>query len=448
MNPCIEWVPPVAALLISLALAVCAWRKKEFRGGLSFIAWLFAVLAAVETGAVSGTFFDRGVSLLLLVVAVGVFTALMWERETFRSGLEAVRCSKAWPLLSLGIGLRILPLFIFAAVKGLELPAYLVFAVWTVWVAVELFTRKKWPMLQQFSTARLKSFLEEEFGVRLRKLSRLPGNSHSLNFFARDFSGQPFAVKCIKGANDLTLRRIIAHAKSIRFPFAPTMLFGNRTAAFGDYTVFALKWIDGERKTLDRLSSGEILSLLRSYAEFLSAMSDDGEIQPERDLSSVRLRLLERLDTRAAPEIAQELAAMGQEDLVRDPARVRVIHGDLNFGNLHFRDGEVPGFIDIEELRFGYPAEDLVRYAISGAEHFKWHEFARFRKLNRAFAELVRNSGYSAHEWNLAINGYLLRKLQKKIRHSRPSLASRLNFRWRMRLYRSLRETVSANFHG
>ena len=68
---------------------------------------------------------------------------------------------------------------------------------------------------------------------------------------------------------------------------------------------------------------------------------------PARDYAAMRERLLAMLDRHAAKSIRLELQGMGADVLRRDPASTRVIHGDLNFGNVHFANGCVSGFLEL-----------------------------------------------------------------------------------------------------
>jgi len=291
--------------------------------------------------------------------------------------------------------------------------------------------------MQDFARA-----LEDGFGISVKSVSALPGMSHSLNFKVTDAAGSTCVFKCVHGDGGDALKRVFAHARSIGSECVPKLLFDGKTVDFGGYRVFAITWMYGERKMADRLSHGEIASLVERSGELLGALRDDGFVLPARDLVSVRGELLARLDQKSHGELYEEIEAINAVSLVRDPARTCIIHGDLNPGNVRFSRGRVSGFLDIEELRLGYRAEDLVRFAICSAEHVKWYEFWRTAGVRRAFAEMVRIAGIPADEWLLAINGYLLWKLKRKVLGSTLAPALRMRMKWRIRLYRDMRMIV------
>ena len=465
MRPIVEWVQFAAASAILAALVVCAVRRPRLRGGILLLAALFAGLAVCELDGATGLLFGHLGRLVMLgvVVASAAVVSYAW-RDTVREGLGVLRFSGGWPLLAVGLVLRLVfsravrygRLWMSEALsadaahvvrsvaeEGMEFASYLVLLAWAAWFVAEVLKRERWPQIQGFAVDSLRQVVEDGFGIEVATLDRLPGHSHSLNFRVRTADGTPFVVKCLRRDAGRRLRRIVAHAGSLKGDCVPSVLFGGKMLDFGDYAVLALRWIGGERRSCDRLSFGEATSLVRAYATFQRSLRDDGEVLPALDYVAMRERLLELIDRHAARELRQELKGMRPTYLRHDPAATGVIHGDLNYGNLHFSNGAVTGFLDIEELRFGCPTEDLVRYVVCSAEHLQWYEFRSTAAVLRRFADIVRNTGYSVGEWMLAIDGYLLRKLEKKIDSPRPSLWQRLNLHWRLKLYRRLREIVN-----
>ena len=284
--------------------------------------------------------------------------------------------------------------------------------------------------------------VEDGFGISAKSVSPLRGRSHSLNFKVAGPDGSARLFKCVRPGSGDAARRLFAHLRSVRSRLVPELLFDGKTVDIGGCRVFAISWVDGEPQMPCSLPPGCASRLAERHAELLGSLRDDGEILPARDLAAVRREILEKLGGNQRGELVREVERMDESSLVRDPARTRVIHGDLNPGNVLWANGDVSGFLDLEELRFGYPAEDLVRYVISGAEHVKWFEFWRTAGARRAFAEIVRHSRFPADEWLLAINGYLLWKLRRKASYAASALGLRM--KWRLRLYRDMREIAAA----
>ena len=126
---------------------------------------------------------------------------------------------------------------------------------------------------------------------------------------------------------------------------------------------------------------------------------------------------------------------------------LRVIHGDFHHGNFLFVDGRVAGYMDLEEFRQGYPADDLLRYFTCAAEHLRWYEWGRKRRTLRAFARAVRRLPYSRHEWMVAVNGRFVSKTLKRAwSKGRIDLGLAVNLAWRSGFYRAMRRIVNDNF--
>ena len=297
---------------------------------------------------------------------------------------------------------------------------------------------------RDFSLDALKRTLEAGYGVDIWHLKPLGGHAHSLNFKVRCRNCRSFAAKCILAEDERMFARLLEHTKSVTAVDASVRLFDGRILAFGKWKVMALKWIRGTRRFPDELTSSETESFLRAHAAFLGGLVADGQVLPVRDGLALKRDLLARLKGGNAPELVRELKLMSDATLTLPPERVRIIHGDLHWENFRFDRGCVSGFLDIEELRFGTPAEDLVRYVVCRAEHLRWYALGRLRRLRAAFAEFVRRTSYTRGEWLFAIDGYLLRKLDKKIAGKKLSWTTRKNLAFRLGFYRTLRDIVDA----
>ena len=297
-------------------------------------------------------------------------------------------------------------------------------------------------MKRDFGDAVLLRAVEDGYGVSVRSLEALDGHAHSFNFRAKTADGEVFEVKCFPATHEERLKRLLAHTAPLDNPLAATRLFGGKVVGFGRWKVMALRWVPGEERGPEELSDAEEDAFLSAYAEFLSGLSDNGAVLPARDGLALKRSLLERLRGGNAPEIVRELEAMPDDTLTLAPERVHIIHGDLHSGNFRFRDGAVSGFFDLEELRFGTPAEDLVRYVVCREEHRRWYDLHGRRRLLAAFRRILARTSYSRAEWMFAINVYLLQKLAKKVKSNRLPVWRRINLHARLGFYRELRGIV------
>ncbi len=294
-------------------------------------------------------------------------------------------------------------------------------------------------MKRDFTIDDLALCLAEGFGVVVASVEPLAGHAHSLNFKVTTTDGLVFAAKCFPSAKEGMFARLLAHSAELR-------LFDGKTLSFGCWRVIALRWIAGTRRFPDELTPAELDAFLAAHAAFIASRVDDGEVMPLRDGLVVKRELLARLKGGNAPGLVREIRLMADADLTLDESKRRIIHGDLHWENFRFLDGAVSGFLDLEELRFGTPAEDLIRYVVCRAEHQRWHDIGGRRRLLKVFDQLLAKTPYTRNEWLFAINGYLLRKLDKKIKAKKVPLALRLNLAARLPFYRALRERVMKRF--
>lgn len=292
------------------------------------------------------------------------------------------------------------------------------------------------PIAESLRPDGLAAKVEEALGAALSRLEPLPGRSHSLNFRATAEDGRMFAVKLVPLRREVAIRRIVARSRTVADPLAAGPVIPEERIEFDGFRLLCAKWMDGERKSLDMLSDGELESLVLSHRRFLGTLRDDGMLEPEFDVG----RNLEELLALDLPSgLRRELQEMTAT--VRDPARTMVIHGDLNPGNLLFRDGRVSAFLDLEEFRRGLPAEDLVRYAISSAEHLKFWQTRRRRRTVERFADMVRLAGFPAEDWTFAVNAFRLRRIRRHIgKDGRVSPFKRIKLR--RGLYRAVLEMI------
>ena len=297
-------------------------------------------------------------------------------------------------------------------------------------------------MTRDFTTDELSKTIEAGFGVAVRSIRPLPGHAHSFNFRVEADGCPAFVAKCLSTQHQEAIGRLLAHLDSLKDCNAVKPMFGGRTAAMGSWTVLCINWIEGESRQPQDISDSELDSFLAAHARNCSTVRDDGYILPVRDGLAAKRSLLARLDGKRHAGIIRELRLMPDDSLVLEPSSIGIIHGDCHWENMRFKGGRISGFLDIEELRFGTPAEDYIRYIACSEEHLKWWNAWRSGQIVSTFRRIVARTSFTRNEWLFAINGYLLRKIGKKAKAGRLSLAQRLELRWRFRFYRILRDIV------
>ena len=291
----------------------------------------------------------------------------------------------------------------------------------------------------KFDVAALKVFLEERLGGPLAEFEMITDCSRAQNFRGKTAAGERLAIKCVppEKTEIKYFEHFMKHlveltgSNSIQIAYGPWK--------FGDCTVVALKWAGGKRVFPDMLTPEMQDELIAEYGKFSDAMQRTTMTLPERDNLAVRAHVLEHLNGFGCGALRRFVEReLTPEVMSYDKARLRVIHGDFHHGNFHFENGKITGFMDLEDFRWGYPADDWVRYVICAAEHLKWYNFFGRRKLISFFRRLIPLA--PSDEWLEAIAGLLIRKFDRRFTMKRrgPKIWLALNMRFRIGLYREM----------
>lgn len=296
-------------------------------------------------------------------------------------------------------------------------------------------------MKQEFQTLELRKALERSLGFRLKSLVRLDGAS-AINFRAeRESDGLVFAVKCSPPSRQVMFDHLVRHLEEVKGTKAVRRLFeGECPSRFAGYNLVCLSWCPGERLFPDRLTDGQMKDFLDDYLVFSAAMQKATGIVPHDPVPEWRADVLSRCGT-AGGRLLRRLILrdIPVESVTYRAERLRVVHGDFHHGNFLFTGGRVSGYFDLEEFCEGYPADDIVRYFVCAAEHLRWYEQHRKRRLLELFAFAVRYLPYPRDEWHVALNCLLMRKIYMKTHHRRIGLGQTLNLLYRAGFYRRLR---------
>ena len=297
---------------------------------------------------------------------------------------------------------------------------------------------------QDFETVELKAELERSLGFALRSLERLDGAS-AINFKAvRDSDGMTFAVKCLPPSKRELFDRIVEHLEALKGSKAVQRVFTRECPpTFRGCNLLCMAWCFGVRIFPDRLTDGQLDACMDDYQAFSAAMQRAKTFWPARPIRQWREEAFGKCRGLAGAIMRRLLCEMRPEDCDYRPELLRVIHGDFHHGNFLFVDGKVDGYLDLEEFRQGYPADDLLRFFTCAAEHLRWYAWRRRRRTLRAFARAVRRLPYSRHEWMFAINARFISKMYKRTHDvKRFTLGQALNLAWRSGFYRAMRRIV------
>lgn len=301
---------------------------------------------------------------------------------------------------------------------------------------------------QPFETSELKAELERSLGFALKSLERLDGAS-ALNFKAvRASDGMTFAVKCSPPKQQQVFDRLVEHLEALKGTKAVRRVFEKECPqVFRGYNVLCTAWTFGVRIFPDKLTDEQVLAWLDDYTSFSAAMQRVKTFGAARRIRQWREDALAKCRGLAGWIVRRLLAEMDPADCDYRPELLRVIHGDYHYGNFLFVDGTVDAYLDLEEFRLGYPADDILRNVVCAAEHLRWYAWSRRRRTLRVFGLAVRRLPYSRHEWMMAINARFISKLYRRTRwNDRFTLGQALNLAWRSGFYRRIRKIVAGSF--
>ena len=301
-------------------------------------------------------------------------------------------------------------------------------------------------MKQPFETDDLKRELERALGFRLAVFTRLKC-VNSINFKAvRADDGFAFTVKCIEPQRKFGYDLIVLHLRELEGSLAPQRVFIRKCPeTFGGYGLICLKWCDGGPVWPDRLSEEEMDAFLDDYLEFSKALQKTTHHIRPYPGADWRAEALARCACGWGRFVRSSVEDCRAEESFYRPSLLRVTHGDLHPKNFAFKHGRVSGFFDIEGLTLGYPAWDILRYLTFSIDHLGFYERHRVRAILARFAQAVRKMPYSAEEWIVSINITWLEQIHKKLCTPRVTLLQALQLRLHARLFRRLRQIVSAN---
>lgn len=266
-------------------------------------------------------------------------------------------------------------------------------------------------------TEDLKAVLERRTGRRIESLVRLGGGGRAINFKAvQSEDGLAFVVKCYPPDQLAAYDRLKAGLAVMVDARVPKVLFADGDPLeMAGWRILCLSWCAGSPDPYFRFAEERGRAFLDAYDELSERMQAVAGVGPVWPLRGWRDEIRVKIRGIGRWLLLPVLEAMPAGDLERDPERVRTIHGDFHFGNSLFSDGHLECFLDFEDLRRGYPTEDVTCFCLSAAKKTRWYERGRMARIQAFFALAVRKLPYSAREWRTAVNALYLSNLRRKV---------------------------------
>lgn len=301
-------------------------------------------------------------------------------------------------------------------------------------------------MQGDFDAQGLKTTLEGALGFALERFERLVC-VNSLNFRAvRAGDGFAFTVKCLPLWRRKGFDLIALHLREMRGSKAPQRVFEAECPhEFNGHLLLCLAWCEGRGIQPDRLSDEQLVGILDDYVEFSAALQKATHVLPPRPMLRWRDEALAKCTGPWGRWLRPVIEETPVEDCVFRPEKIRVTHGDLHPGNFTICGNHVTGFLDVEGFVGEYPTCDILRYFTFGAEHLKFFERRRRRRMFERFAAAVRHLPYAPDEWRAAIAVSWMEHLNKKLHDRNLGLKETVQLCHSARLYRRFRQLAEAN---
>lgn len=188
------------------------------------------------------------------------------------------------------------------------------------------------------------------------------------------------------------------------------------TFTHGPWDILVLKWVNGQSVFINQLDNQHLDDLIAAYLDMTDTFQEhksEMHVAPGDDWLHIYNTL--HTDKRYHP-ILQDMDA---KDLIYRDHLTSVIHGDFHYKNLIFQGQDLSGILDFEELKIGYPTEDLIRLILTNKEHHCFIYPGKLRFTLRLLKHLIEKTSYTRHQWMLGLNAFILTKGYKKFRSSK-----------------------------
>lgn len=252
-------------------------------------------------------------------------------------------------------------------------------------------------------------FLQDNLKQKFFKFEKMKTGSASINYKIQ--GKDAFLIKVVSKENYANNQFIVENLKSCgNFNLKPILL---KEISYQNNNILIFKWIDGKSVFIDKLNDEKLKKLEQHYIFFIENIKKNKFILPARHLKDSYDNLLNSsiFGNRFVKKV---LCQMQSSDLIHQYP-LRIIHGDFHYKNLIFQNSDLKAILDLEEFRYGYPTEDLIRLIFTNVEQRPFY-MKRKAVLLRLLRHIIENAQYSKHEWLLGLNAYFLAKYEKKMK--------------------------------
>lgn len=232
--------------------------------------------------------------------------------------------------------------------------------------------------------------------------------------------------KILKSKNEEKIKRLMTNLNAFeQTSYCPRILAP--AFKFNGMNGLLIEYKDGQALDADDFSLETCRAIVQAYHIFDECPPPVYSfLLPMLDLPSLKKEVILKLKAQKTcflygwliRKISLFFERIPDEMLAEKTQWLQVIHGDLHAKNLLFKGTELSSFLDLEELRFGYPTEDWCRLILCAMERLMlpFHRRIFLRKQIQTFQSLL---DFSKEEWDLGYYSFLLVKMAKLVSKSR-----------------------------
>lgn len=205
-------------------------------------------------------------------------------------------------------------------------------------------------------------------------------------------------------------------------PYLPKSLFDAPVPLDGGF-LSCIEWAPSESVPPEKWTDAQLESFMSAYDSFFAAAQETPDVgAPEDDESSFAvIRDYATRHPRVAGLLKPLLDLKPEERTYRPGERLSVTHGDLHSRNYGFCGEQFAFFYDVDNVLWGYPADDLAYTVLDRAQR-RSVSGARFDRCAEILRQFLAHFGRPVREWRVAINRKRLRQAASKIQRRPQSI--------------------------
>jgi apolipoprotein N-acyltransferase len=272
----------------------------------------------------------------------------------------------------------------------------------------------------------LRAFLEESvFRASFDDFYEMTRGGNSFNYVAKTPDGS-YAVKLIFPNRKAAFERIrnILNFMNHCPEFNTVRCVFQTDLTFHDYGILITNFIEGRKIGYRELTPSVMQSVMDTYCCFQKlALSDEDFVLPcctPKEMFEQNQKTIEKMKRSAKKsqaQVFQKLLDFNEYVYRKTPdlnAELSVLHGDASLNNMLYDFQKRVAFLDLEQMRYGYPVEDAAEL-ICSALLPRYVFFVPTKQLKILIDAVNERTHWSSQVWQYGICLYFLNSLSRRL---------------------------------